>query len=77
MKIYLTQIIEGINHMHKNGEYHCDLKPENILISQGNAKIVDFGCSIIRREGVITGKDVSFLKTPGFMPAEAADLTYT
>jgi len=77
IKLYLIQIIEGIKHMHKNGVYHCDLKPENILISQNNVKIVDFGCSVINEKGVIMGREISFLGTPGFTPPEAADLTYT
>lgn len=77
IKFYLLQVIEGLKHLHKNHVYHCDLKPENILMDDNEVKIVDFGCSIISEGGVVTGREISFLGTPGFMPPEASDYTYT
>lgn len=38
-----TQILLGLQHMHKNGFFHRDLKPENVLISGSKVKIADFG----------------------------------
>ncbi|CAD8159992.1 unnamed protein product [Paramecium pentaurelia] len=40
----LTQIAEGILHLHQQNILHLDIKADNILISKnGNAKICDFG----------------------------------
>ena len=42
----LTQIIAGLQHVHKHGLLHRDLKPDNIFISKdGILKIGDFGLS--------------------------------
>jgi serine/threonine protein kinase len=41
---FMLQLIDGIDHLHKNGVYHRDLKPENIfLTSSGSMKLGDFG----------------------------------
>lgn len=41
---YFVQLIEGLEHCHRNGVCHRDLKPENLLVdSLGNLKITDFG----------------------------------
>ena len=39
----MSQILKGVNYMHKNGYFHRDLKPENILIDGDKAKVSDFG----------------------------------
>ncbi|XP_061111700.1 death-associated protein kinase 2-like [Conger conger] len=45
---FLTQILQGLSHMHGKNIAHFDLKPENIMLSekdvpQPNIKIIDFG----------------------------------
>ncbi|KAI7867509.1 kinase-like domain-containing protein [Spinellus fusiger] len=41
---WFQQIIEGVNHIHKNNIIHRDLKPENVLIDEFDvACICDFG----------------------------------
>lgn len=45
-KLYIRQICEGVNFMHKLNILHLDLKPENILCINRNGhriKIIDFG----------------------------------
>jgi len=51
-----SQILMGVNYLHKNNLVHRDLKPSNILIQLDKfaisgkkeiIKIIDFGCSII------------------------------
>ncbi|XP_070569690.1 myosin light chain kinase, smooth muscle-like isoform X2 [Ptychodera flava] len=44
--IFMRQICDGVNHMHKEGILHLDLKPENILCAEKNSnkiKLIDFG----------------------------------
>lgn len=43
---FLLQILEGVEHIHKNYVCHRDLKPENLLLDNHNRlKIIDFGLS--------------------------------
>lgn len=40
------QIMEGIDHLHKNGICHRDIKPSNILVTnQAHVYITDFNVS--------------------------------
>jgi len=42
-----TQLLTGLQALHKNGIIHCNLKPSNILIDEyGNVKICDFKKSL-------------------------------
>lgn len=41
---YLSEILLGIEHLHRQGIIYRDLKPENILLdAQGHVKLTDFG----------------------------------
>ena len=51
VRYYACQIINGLEHLHKNGIVHRDLKPQNILIDdRGSCKLIDFGDSLIAGE---------------------------
>ncbi|KAI3997787.1 hypothetical protein MKX01_007674 [Papaver californicum] len=39
----MSQVLQGLAHMHKNGYFHRDLKPENLLVTKDIIKIADFG----------------------------------
>ena len=49
LKFFLTNIILGLEYIHKKGIVHCNLSPENIMFdSRGFAKIIGFGNSCLK-----------------------------
>ena len=47
-KFYISEIILGVESLHRNNCIHRDIKPDNIFIDQeGHLKIGDFGLSIL------------------------------
>ena len=50
---YYQQLLNGVQHLHLNGIYHCDLKPDNLLLFENGQtvktlKICDFGLATNR-----------------------------
>jgi predicted ATPase len=39
-------VLQGLNYLHRHDVIHNDLKPSNILVSEGRAKILDFGLAL-------------------------------
>ncbi|KAK9944728.1 hypothetical protein M0R45_010282 [Rubus argutus] len=40
---FMSQLLHGLNHMHRRGYFHRDLKPENLLVTNDVLKVADFG----------------------------------
>jgi serine/threonine protein kinase len=52
IRFILSNIILGLEELHKQGIIYCDLKPENILVfNNGYTKLTDFGLSKRTKEG--------------------------
>ena len=68
-KFYISELIIGIEQIHKKDIIYRDLKPENLLIDENNhIKIADFG---LAKEG-ISDEEItkSFCGTPAYLPPE-------
>lgn len=43
IRSFMSQLLHGLNHLHRSGYFHRDLKPENLLVTNDVLKIADFG----------------------------------
>jgi 3-phosphoinositide dependent protein kinase-1 len=68
-KVYLSELIDAIEHMHTHGIVHRDLKPENVLLNGGHVLVVDFGTAKDLIQQDLNGPE--FVGTPDFMSPEA------
>jgi serine/threonine protein kinase len=65
-----TDMLRGLDHVHRNGIFHRDVKPSNILIDEtGRALLTDFGIAIRAGDPRLTGSQVA-IGTPVYMSPE-------
>lgn len=75
MPRYASEILSGLDALHKNGKVHRDLKPENVLIkADGTVALTDFGICGDRNKRMternIFGKPYQIFGTYAYMPPE-------
>jgi tetratricopeptide (TPR) repeat protein len=67
---YLKQVAEALDHAHTHGVVHQDLKPGNIMVSEGIAKVMDFGIARRVAETLSTMSKIEVAGTPAYMAPE-------
>ncbi|MGJ8723346.1 MAG: serine/threonine-protein kinase [Roseibacillus sp.] len=66
------QVTAGLKEAKASGLIHRDIKPGNILVdSEGGAKIVDFGLSLVTQSGSARAEEI--FATPYYAPPEALE----
>ncbi|XP_075219214.1 phosphorylase kinase gamma isoform X2 [Lycorma delicatula] len=64
----MRQLLEALQHVHRNGIVHRDLKPENILLDDSmNIKVTDFGFARVLKP---SEKLYELCGTPGYLAPE-------
>jgi hypothetical protein len=67
----LVQVAEAIAFLHARGVIHRDIKPSNVLVTNGTAKLLDFGLALDRQriEGELA-RETRVVGTPAYMAPE-------
>jgi serine/threonine protein kinase len=72
--VYMTQVLEGLQYLHKEGIIHRDIKGANILTTKdGTVKLADFGVSTSTLAG--PDKEAQVVGTPYWMAPEIIQLS--
>ena len=66
-----AQVLDALDHAHRQGIVHRDVKPENILIAQdGNVKVTDFGLARAFADSTVSHADGAVIGTVQYLAPE-------
>ncbi len=65
-----AEITQALSHAHGKGVVHRDLKPANVMVSEGHAKVMDFGIARVLDTAGLTAT-AFFLGTPAYAAPES------
>ncbi len=68
---YIKQVASALSYIHAQNFYHRDVKPANIMITDGQAKLIDFGISKKVDEDIEVSKYAAF--SPSYASIEQQD----
>merc|ERR1712186_93072 len=71
-RVWLYQMIDALQHIHRHGIVHRDLKTENVLLNEnGHVVLIDFGTAkdLVRTD--LNGPE--YVGTPDFMSPECVN----
>lgn len=66
----VMQVATALEEIHKAGIIHRDLKPTNIIVSEGVAKLLDFGIAHVNESGAMLTRVGTFIGTAEYMSPE-------
>ncbi|TPX36997.1 hypothetical protein SmJEL517_g01045 [Synchytrium microbalum] len=71
VRVYVKQMLKGLEYLHSKGIVHRDIKPANLLIgSNGQIKYVDFGASKIYKSTMTIQNGRSLVGTANYLAPE-------
>ncbi|KYQ88319.1 putative protein serine/threonine kinase [Tieghemostelium lacteum] len=75
ISVYISQVLHGLDYLHRQGVIHRDIKAANLLIStDGSIKLADFGVATKVSDLSTDNPDDSFAGTPYWMAPEVIQM---
>ncbi|KAF2068869.1 hypothetical protein CYY_009812 [Polysphondylium violaceum] len=75
VNVYIAQVLNGLEYLHRQGVIHRDIKAANLLIStDGSIKLADFGVATKVSDLSSDNPDDSFAGTPYWMAPEVIQM---
>ncbi len=70
----VSEILEGLQHLHTKGVIHRDIKPENVLLQENTPRLADFGLARVLQTSLLSK---SITGSPRYMAPETFEGRYS